>query len=198
MACFLCTSEPLWTVAHSLCRLFSSASHQHCATWLLYLWTGKLWNCIGHSVERRLPSSGRFSALLPAAENSTGTACHGTLLPSVQVSLPLKRILVTRLKLTLASSQDANMTDSENRLKSHMIWIELEIQVEIRTFTVFYLRACTRLRSVNSWSSTKAWRTWILKSSLSRRKKIYKLKFFFANELIHLTLLQNTECNENR
>lgn len=33
-----------------------------------------------------------------------------------------------------------------------------------------HLKACTRLRSANSWSSTNAWRTLILNSSLQKRK----------------------------
>ncbi len=33
-----------------------------------------------------------------------------------------------------------------------------------------HLKACTRLRSANSWSSTNAWRTLILNSSLEERR----------------------------
>lgn len=45
-----------------------------------------------------------------------------------------------------------------------------DLRMQVPRERLSYLRAWTRLRSVNSWSSTKAWRTWILKSSLQEKK----------------------------
>lgn len=62
----------------------------HCVARWYYLWTGKRQGCIDSSAERRPPSCGQSSELLPVAENSTGTVCLRTWLSSQQhVSLPV-------------------------------------------------------------------------------------------------------------
>lgn len=103
------------------------------------LWTERHQGCTDSNAEQKPPSFDRSSELHPVTWNSTRTACmqHG------------ERFI--NEKSTKWDNNDF-MRPSKKIINSGS--------------ACGHLRAWTRLRSVNSWSSTKAWRTWILNSSL--------------------------------
>lgn len=55
-----------------------------------------------------------------------------------------------------------------------------------------HLSAWTRLRSVNSWSSTKAWSTWILKSSLEMRQNWQEIQSYINSKDVTVTSGEKT------
>lgn len=59
-----------------------------------------------------------------------------------------------------------------------------------------YLRAWTRLRSVNSWRSTKAWRTFILKSSLQCKGKILQTCHLKSGMDRHMVVVKGSPFSE--
>lgn len=85
-------------------------------------------------------------------------------------SLQLGKIKDTRKTPTFLCETDDMMCEQSN-----IFWLKglFPASAWLRKQTS-HLKACTRFRSANSWSSTKACRTLMLKSSLRRRRKEFQ------------------------
>lgn len=137
---------------------------------------GRPRGCSGSTAEQKPPSFYRSSELRQANENSTGIVYDKT-----------GRCL-----------GDVNNNKSRNEGTIALLHIHKE-KLSISFTKILprrYLRAWTRFRSVNSWRSTKAWRTLILKSSLwaGRRYNHFTLwpeeeekRFWIYSGSVHLS-----------
>lgn len=136
---------------------------------MFHLCSGRHQDCNDSISEQRPPSSCRSSELLLATENSTETGC--------------------KKKRHTGEHVIYNNTSIVHKTV-------ISVQVNVKDFRKYkgtnlltYRRACTKLRSVNSWRSTNACNTLILKSSLKERYRNSK-------KMIPLhTVIQYRICN---
>ncbi len=142
---------------------------QNCECLCIYRCSGRRRGCSGSISERRPPSFGQSSELHQANGNSTGIVC-GKQVKSERRSSPIKvelhslncspahppqSYVTTRVGLSIVK-RVCFPQSARTRFKRVCPWLKKKTKKKIKNVQTVNLRAWTRLRSVNSWRSTKA------------------------------------------